>query len=106
MALALNAAVQSILTFWGTDRVPTYVSWLQKLWFILAMEKLTLVSQQRVGDIGRSLEAHDIHFGTSSSTYKRTALLHDTVNYSEIAHYMSEWFAFALAMAKHCILRL
>ncbi|KAJ1181232.1 hypothetical protein NDU88_006440 [Pleurodeles waltl] len=37
MALALNVALQLILVLWGTDRIPTYVSWLQKLWFILAM---------------------------------------------------------------------
>ncbi|KAJ1081637.1 hypothetical protein NDU88_001815 [Pleurodeles waltl] len=52
MALALNAALQLLLALWGTDRVLTRISWLQKLWFILAMEKLTLASQQRIGDLG------------------------------------------------------
>lgn len=40
MGLAMGAAVQHILSLWGSHTRPTKLGWLHKIWFILGMEKL------------------------------------------------------------------
>lgn len=41
-ALALGAAVQNILTHWGTKTLPTRLGWLHRLWALIGMEKISL----------------------------------------------------------------
>lgn len=47
MALALIAARQAILVHWGTPTVPDHMAWLHRLWMTLAMERLSLVQNQK-----------------------------------------------------------
>lgn len=41
MVLALGAALQNILTHWGTSTSPTYTGWLHRIWYILGMEHIS-----------------------------------------------------------------
>lgn len=40
MGLALGAAIQNILTHWGSPTISTHTGWLHKLWYILGMERI------------------------------------------------------------------
>lgn len=42
IALVLGSAVQNVLRHWKTSQVPTHFGWLQRLWHLMGMEKISL----------------------------------------------------------------
>lgn len=53
-SIALGVAHQTILALCGTTTIPMHLEWLQRLWFVLGMEKLTLTLSVQ-GDTYRTL---------------------------------------------------
>lgn len=47
IALALGSAVQNIIRYWKTPHIPTHFGWLQRLWHIMGMEKISLALMGR-----------------------------------------------------------